>query len=60
MKRLVYALYHPRCRHGLWIVWVSMIDGTCPHRIHWSLVYAWMLTSDENHCVQCRSGPWIV
>ena len=60
MKRLVYALYHLCCRHGLGIVWVSMIGGMCPHRSRWSLAYAWMPTSDEIHCGLVRPGPWIV
>ena len=45
---------------GLWIVWVSMISGTCPHRSHSSLEHAWILTNDEIHCGQGRPGPWIV
>jgi len=60
IKRSVSSLYHPCCRPGLWIVWVSMISGTCPHRSHSSLEHAWILTNDEIRCGQSRPGPWIL
>ena len=60
MMRSVFSLYHPCCRPGLWIVWVSMISGTCPHRSHSSLEHAWILTNDEIRCGQSRPGPWIL
>ena len=60
MMRLFSSLYHPCCRPGLWVVWVSMIGGTYPHRSHSSLEYAWILTNDEIRCGQVRPGPWIL
>lgn len=58
-KRLVPLIYHLCCRPGLWTVWVSMIDGTCPHRRHPSPDVVWIPRVFENHSCRGRLGPWI-
>ena len=58
-KRLVFLIYHLCCRPGLWTVWVSMIDGTCPHRSHPSPDVVWILRVFEIHSSHGRLGPWI-
>ena len=42
-----------------WTVWVSMIDGTCPHRSHPSPDVVWILRVSEIHFCRGRLGLWI-
>ena len=58
-KRLVFLIYHLCCRPGLWTVWVSMIDGTCPRRSHLSPDVVWILRVAEIHFCRGRLGLWI-